>query len=313
MDDGVQYLSPVEERWGEIAVYPEHMNEYADRFLPRLREVWAADTPGHWIVGHMIALSCLLDVGRYDDLQEVLRLPGGRFWRGQRFGAEALARQGHVDAAVAYAERRRGIGVQDYEGWNIDRFCEEVLLRAGRADDAYRLYGRRTGQGSTYLAVFRDTVRRYPDRDRRQVLLDLIDARGEKGKWFAAARDAGFLDIALECARSGQTDPATLVRAARDLLAKDPAFSATVALLALAGLVQGGGYDPAPGLVGEAFRFLTEAASAINAMPWALTEATRLTAGTCSAGREPMQRTLAGLLETMPPVLAPAECGTACP
>jgi hypothetical protein len=25
MDDGVQYLAPVEDRWGEIAVYPELM------------------------------------------------------------------------------------------------------------------------------------------------------------------------------------------------------------------------------------------------------------------------------------------------
>ena len=38
------------------------------------------------------------------------------------------------------------------------------------------------------------------DRDRRQMLLDLIETRGDKGKWFAAAKDAGFLDVAIECA-----------------------------------------------------------------------------------------------------------------
>lgn len=31
IDDGVQYLASVEERWGEIAVYPELMEDYAER------------------------------------------------------------------------------------------------------------------------------------------------------------------------------------------------------------------------------------------------------------------------------------------
>ena len=29
----------------------------------------------------------------------------------------------------------------------------------------------------------------------------LIEMRGERGKWFAALKDAGFLDVALLCAR----------------------------------------------------------------------------------------------------------------
>ena len=32
------------------------------------------------------------------------------------------------------------------------------------------------------------------------MLLDLIEARGECGKWFAAAKDEGFLDVAVSCA-----------------------------------------------------------------------------------------------------------------
>jgi hypothetical protein len=47
--------------------------------------------------------------------------------------------------------------------------------------------------GPTYIAIFQETIKRYPGRDRRQVLLDLIEARGERGKWFAAAKDAGLL------------------------------------------------------------------------------------------------------------------------
>jgi hypothetical protein len=39
MDDGVQYLAPVEDRWGEIAVYPELMAEYAERLCALIRRV----------------------------------------------------------------------------------------------------------------------------------------------------------------------------------------------------------------------------------------------------------------------------------
>lgn len=293
LDDGVQYLSPVEERWGEIAVYPELMNAYADDLLSLLRQAWADDRPGAHVIGRMIGLSCLLEVGRYDTLLEVLRLPGARFWSDQRFGAEALARQGLYDAALAYADRCR----DQYDTRSIDRFCEDVLLRARRADDAYRTYGLRTGTGTTYLAIYRDTVRRYPGRDARQVLLDLIEARGERGKWFAAAKDAGILDVALDCARAPEADPATLVRAARDFALKNTAFSASVALLALWGLVNGSGYDPAPGLVAEAFGHLMVGAARLETTPWALEEVGKLTSGRCSLSREHMQQTLSRLLE----------------
>src|SRR5438128_11398759 len=95
----------------------------------------------------------------------------------------------------------------------------------------------------TYLAIFRDTVKRYPDRDRRQVLLDLIERRGERGKRFAAAKDAGFLDVALLCARDYAAGPATLVRAARDFAAREPKFAAEIGVMALGRLLAGGGYD----------------------------------------------------------------------
>ena len=36
--------------------------------------------------------------------------------------------------------------------------------------------------------------------------------RGERGKWFAAVKDAGFLEVALLCARDYAAEPATLVR-----------------------------------------------------------------------------------------------------
>ena len=76
------------------------------------------------------------------------------------------------------------------------------------------------------------------------MLLDLIQTRGDKGKWFAAAKESRFFDIAVECAAAQGADPSTLVRAARDFCGKEPKFAATVALLALSSLLAGGGYDP---------------------------------------------------------------------
>jgi hypothetical protein len=244
--DGVQYLYPVEERWGEIAVFPELMNEYADLLLPLLRRVWCNEPPGGYVIGGTICLSCLLEIGRYDELMELLGHARHRFWSDQRFGAAALARQGHCDAALAFAEACRKASVQTYDHRRIDRFCEEVLLTAGREEEAYGRYGPRIGAGTTYVAIYRDTLRRYSGRDARQVLLDLLEARGERGKWFAAAKGAGFLDIALECARASDADPATLVRAARDFADTNAEFSTQVALLGLRGLLNGAGYDPDP-------------------------------------------------------------------
>jgi len=138
LDDGVQYLFPVEQRWGEIAVYPELMNEYADRLTPSLQRVWSDNMPGGYLVGGTIGLSCLLEVGRYGDLLDLLATSRHRFWSDHRFGAEALARQGLVDAAIAYADGCRDPKLRSYDERAIDRFCEALLLRSGRADEAYQ-------------------------------------------------------------------------------------------------------------------------------------------------------------------------------
>lgn len=74
-EDGVQYLYPVEQRCGEIAVYPELMNAYADLLLPLLRRAWCTGPADHYvhITGQTICLSCLLEAGRYEELLDLLR------------------------------------------------------------------------------------------------------------------------------------------------------------------------------------------------------------------------------------------------
>ena len=239
--DGVQYLSPVEDRWGEICVFPELADAWVARLLPLVRAAWSDHGRFQFVTGDHACLSCLLELGRYRELNDLLSLRSSRFWPTDRFGAEALARQGLTAAAIAYAEPRRN---DDYDVTRITEFCERVLLDAGRRDEAYRRYGVSAPRANTYLGVFRATVRRYPELDPRQVLIDLIEARGEQGKWFAAAKSAGFLDVALDCARLGATEPATLLRAARDFVESEPRFSAQIALQAVSDLLAGKGYGP---------------------------------------------------------------------
>ncbi len=240
-NDGVQYLSPVEDRWGEICVFPELADEWAERLLPTVRVAWSDHDRFIFVTGDMACLSCLLELGRYQELNELLMIRSSAFWPIDRFGAEALARQGMTDAAIAYAEARRK---DDYDDSHIVEFCERVLLNVGRRDEAYRVYGLHASRANAYLAVFRAVSHKYPERDPRQILIDLIEARGDQGKWFAAAKSAGFLDIALECAGHGTTEPATLLRAARDFAKSEPRFSAQIALQAVSDLLAGKGYEP---------------------------------------------------------------------
>jgi len=102
--------------------------------------------------------------------------------------------------------------------------------------------------------------------------LDLIEARGNKGRWFAAAKDAGFLDIALECAQTGETEPKTLIRAARDFEETEPEFAVDVALCAIQILLRGGGYESSTADIEEAYDCLMAAATRRGRIPWARTE-----------------------------------------
>ena len=294
--DGVQYLSPVENRFGEIARYPDLTNAYADELLPLLHKVWSDQKRFEYVSGTAICLSCLLEAGRYAELAELLAKQRMKFWSWHRFGAEALLKQGRWEEAITFADSVRGARNPGHDKISIDRFCEKVLIQQGRSDEAYRRFGLGAATGTTNLAIYRSLVRAYPDRDGRQLLLDLIDTRGDKGKWFAAAKDAGFLDIALECAALHNADPLTLVRAARNFCGKEPRFAATVALFAITHLLAGGGYDPPASDVNEAIKHLFAAAHQIGAVGWARQELGRLVDGRCSPGREIFQEAIKAAL-----------------
>jgi len=59
----------------------------------------------------------------------------------------------------------------------------------------------------------------------------------EKGNWFASAKEAGFLDIALECAQSSGANPDVLLRACRDYAKKDIGFAVQVGIQGIIKLI----------------------------------------------------------------------------
>ena len=209
------------------------------------------------------------EAGRTDELFALLDLRQNRMWSDDRFGAEALVRQGRLEEALAFAEERLALERQGYNQSEIGRFCEDVLFLLGRRDEAYARYGLSAGRGSTYVAIWRDLVKRYPERDPREILVDLMALHGNRGKWFAAAKDAGCFDIALQCAADPNVEPATLVRAARDFRDRDPSFAAHVALQAIEHYLAGRGYEPSPRDAEAAISHLHHSAQNAGKLGWA--------------------------------------------
>jgi hypothetical protein len=75
-------------------------------------------------------------------------------------------------------------------------------------------------------------------------LRDLIASQpGNEGKWFAAAKDACFFELAIELANRSPSDPRTLIRAARDFAVERPEFALAAGITALRGIANGWGYD----------------------------------------------------------------------
>ena len=239
-DDGVDYLSLVGDRWGELCGSREVASYWADRFLGLLRTAWSDPRPGNYVRGSGVCLSSLLAAGRHQELLQVLALQRFLFWHDRKFGMQALASEGRMDEALAYAEASRGLNQPDAA---IDARCEKILLDLGRVDEAYDKYALAANGSSTGLATFRAIVKKYPGRDPKKILLDLATSSGDPGRCFAAAKDAGFLDLALEFANTGRTDPRTLSRASRDLLKEDARFCLEVGRLAIQRMLEGYGYE----------------------------------------------------------------------
>jgi len=102
-------------------------------------------------------------------------------------------------------------------------------------------------------------VTRSPD----SILDDLVGASpGAEGKWFAAAKDAGLLDLAASLAMRGPADSRTQTRAARDFVQRKPEFAVACGMAALHWMAAGFGYEITGSDVLDAYSALADAALA---------------------------------------------------
>ncbi len=261
-EDGVDYLAPVGDRWGDVCGSVEIANQWAEELMPTLRSCWTDPNPGNYFHGATACLSCLLVAERYQDLLDLLALDRKPFWHYRRYGVEALLAMGKKSEALQYAEASRGLNQPDSA---IDQACEEILMSSGLYDEAYQRYGLSAAQGNSYLARFRALAKRYPMRNASEILADLIATTpGDEGKWFATAKELELYELALDLANRSPCDPKTLARAARDNLDSAPEFALGSALAALRWLSEGWGYEMTSVDVMEAYDRAMDAATRLN-------------------------------------------------
>jgi hypothetical protein len=241
-DDEMPYIEVLGDYWGELCVTPELASHWADEFLPVVESVWSPIASGHgYFKGTSACLASLYAAGRNDQLLALIDKAPFKWWHDRRWGVKALVAMGKKAEAIRYAEDSRGL---NDPGWQIAQACEAILLSSGMAEDAYRRYAIEANQGTTNLATFRAIAKKYPGMAPEQILRDLIKCSpGVEGKWFAAAKDAGLFDLAIELVKSSPTDPRTLTRAARDFADKQPMFALEAALAALRWIAAGHGYE----------------------------------------------------------------------
>lgn len=261
-DDGMTYIEMLGDYWGELCATPEMASTWVDHFLPLLEYTWRQKSSGRshgYYKGTTACLASLYAAGRHGELLSLLDKAPFKWWLQRRWGVKALVAQGKKAEALRYAEESRGL---NDPGWIIAQTCEEILLSSGLEDEAYRRYAIEANQGTTNLATFRAITKKYPHKSAQDILRDLVTSTpGAEGKWFAAAKDAGLYQEALELVSRSPTDPRTLTRAARDYSDKLPTFALEAGMAALRWIAAGHGYEITGGDVLDAYESVMQAAN----------------------------------------------------
>jgi len=245
-EDAMPYLESMSDNWGELCATPEVASHWADYLSPALTTMWdhcARSGEYGYFKGTTACLSALYAAGRHDELLALIAKSEYRCksWHYRVWGAKALAKMGRRDEAIQYAQDSKGLNAPLAA---IAAFCESVLLDFGFADEAYARYAIEATYATTNLATFKALTKKYPGKPQETILRDLVASQpGNEGKWFAAAKDAGFFELAIELANQSPSDPRTLARAARDYAVKRPEFALAAGLTTIRGIANGWGYD----------------------------------------------------------------------
>jgi hypothetical protein len=269
-DDQMPYIEHLKTFWGELCATRELASHWADTFLPTTRYVMLEEKAFAIYNGQEACLSALYFSGRYDEIKELVTHAQHKYWHDQRWLIKALFAQGKKTEAIQYAHANRGPYVSEYE---IAEICEDILLSSGMHEEAYQRYGLIANQATTNLATFRAITKKYPHKDQAEVLNDLVDRDPlDKGKWFAAAKDAGLYDRAIALIQDSPTDPRTLFRACRDYAEKRPGFALASGLAAFKWIGLGYGYEIDQYEVRELYQALVVAATHASLTPEQLAE-----------------------------------------
>lgn len=245
-EDDMPYLEYLGEFWGELCSTQVLATYWAEYLSPTLTTMWdhcARSGEYGYFKGTTACLSALYSAGSHDELLALIAKSEYRHksWHNRVWGAKALAAAGKHAEAIRYAEDSKGLNAPLVA---IAAFCEGVLLDAGFADEAYARYAVEATFATTNLATFKAIVKKYPHMPRETILRDLVASQpGNEGKWFAAAKDSGFFELAIELANRSPSDPRTLIRAARDFAVERPEFALAAGMTALRGIASGWGYD----------------------------------------------------------------------
>jgi hypothetical protein len=245
-EDDMPYLEYLGEFWGELCTTREIASKWADYLSPTLTTMWdhcARSGEYGYFKGTTACLSALYSAGRHDELLALIEKSEYRYksWHYRVWGAKALAAAGQPTEAIRYAEDSKGLNAPLTA---IAAFCEGVLLDSGFADEAYARYAVEATYATTNLATFKAIVKKYPGKPKETILRDLVASQpGQEGKWFAAAKDTGLFELAIELANRSPADPRTLIRAARDFAVERPEFALAAGMTGLRGIAKGYGYD----------------------------------------------------------------------
>ena len=241
-DDDIPYLETLTDFWGDLCAEASHASNWADYLGSTVRLAWSPDPHLRgYFKGTAACLSALLKAGRHAEILELLDLAPHKFWHDRKWGVRALIAIGRTTEALQYAEDSRDLNDSPVA---VAQACEQILLSNGMSNEAYARYAMQANLKTTYAATFRAIATKYPHIPARQILEDLVAGTpGMEGKWFAAAKDAGLYQDAIELANRTPCDPKTLIRAARDMVETQPQFAVEAGITALRWLVAGYGYE----------------------------------------------------------------------
>ena len=257
--DNIPYIEALGDHWGDLCVDPVCASQWADEFKPTVESVSKASSYGYF-KGSVAFLSALHAAGRFEEILTLLEQPYFSGWWYRQWGVRALLAMDKKADALRYAEDSKKI--INTPMWAVAQVCEDILLSSGLYEEAYKGYALDANQGSTNLATFRGLVKKYPHKPPVDILRDLVASQpGSEGKWFAAAKDAGFFDLAIQLVNQSPTDPHTLIRASRDFAEKQPEFAVSSGMAAIHWMTKGYGYEITMGDVMEACSCILTAAS----------------------------------------------------